>query len=213
MTENVPVDLQVEALLFSSEVPLPARRLADLTGQPRGQILEAVDHLNVHYAETQRSFRIVEIAGGYQMVTTPQFAGVLAELHRERIPARLSQAALETLAIIAFRQPVTRAEIDRIRGVSASDGVLRHLLERKVVRIAGRAEAPGRPLLYGTTSEFLGYFGLPSLGDLPRREELEAMLADESAGGPPNPSEDASPSELESHSGEESDDREGIPAP
>jgi segregation and condensation protein B len=213
MTENHSLDSQIEALLFSSEVPLPARRLAELTGQAKGQVLEAMDRLNVHYAETKRSFRIVEIAGGHQMVTTPDFADVLAELHRESIPTRLSQAALETLAIIAFRQPVTRAEIDRVRGVSASDGVLRHLLERKVVRIAGRAEAPGRPLLYGTTAEFLGYFGLPSLSDLPRRDELEAMLAGEAAARSANPSEEAVPSETESHSGEESDDREGIPAP
>jgi segregation and condensation protein B len=214
MSHDTPeLDGRIEALLFSSEIPLPARRLADLAGAARGEILAAIDRLNVFYGESGRAFRIAEIAGGHQMVTVPAHAELLAGLHKERIPTRLSRAALETLAIIAFKQPVTRAEIDRIRGVSASDGVLRHLLERKVVRIAGRAEAPGRPLLYGTTSEFLGYFGLPSLGDLPRREELEAMLADESAGGPPNPSEDPSPSELESHSGEESDDREGIPAP
>jgi segregation and condensation protein B len=213
MSENHSIDSKVEALLFSSEVPLPARRLADLTGEAKGQVLEAVDRLNVLYGETRRSFRIVEIAGGYQMVTMPEFADVLSELHRESIPTRLSQAALETLAIVAFRQPVTRAEIDRIRGVSASDGVLRHLLERKVVRIAGRAEAPGRPLLYGTTREFLGYFGLPSLSDLPRREELEAMLASEPANVTEDAPEEAPGAELESHSGEESDDREGIPAP
>jgi segregation and condensation protein B len=219
VTGDPSFDAKVEALLFSSEGPLPVRRLADLAAGAKGEVLEAIDRLNVHYGETNRAFRIAEIAGGYQMVTTPEFAGVLSELHRESISTRLSQAALETLSIIAFRQPVTRAEIDRIRGVSASDGVLRHLLERKVVRIAGRAEAPGRPLLYGTTREFLGYFGLPSLSDLPRRDELEAMLRSEPAAIPGDaPHDPATPgerpsSDLESHSAEESDDREGIPAP
>lgn len=176
---NPELDGRIEALLFSSEVPLAARRLADLTSRAKGEVLAAIDRLNVFYGESGRAFRIAEIAGGHQMVTVPEHAAVLAGLHKEKIPTRLSRAALETLAIIAFKQPVTRAEIDRIRGVSASDGVLRHLMDRKTVRIAGRAEAPGRPLLYGTTTEFLTYFGLGSVGDLPRTEELEAMLAGE----------------------------------
>ncbi|HMB68318.1 MAG TPA: SMC-Scp complex subunit ScpB [bacterium] len=180
MSHDTPeLDGRIEALLFSSEIPLPARRLADLAAAAKGEILSAIDRLNVFYGESGRAFRIAEIAGGYQMVTVPAFAEVLAQLHKEKIPTRLSRAALETLAIIAFKQPVTRAEIDRIRGVSASDGVLRHLIERKTVRIAGRADAPGRPLLYGTTSEFLAYFGLANVADLPRTEELEAMLAGE----------------------------------
>jgi segregation and condensation protein B len=167
----------VEALLFSSETPLAAPRLAELTGLSRGDVLESIDRLNVAYAESGRSFRIANVALGFQLVTNPEFAPVLSKLHAERIPSRLSRAALETLAIIAFKQPVTRAEVDAIRGVSASDRVLRHLLERKTIRIAGRAEAPGRPLLYGTTREFLEYFGLGSLSDLPRTDELEALLA------------------------------------
>lgn len=180
MSHDTPeLDGRIEALLFSSEIPLPARRLADLTAAAKGEVLEAIDRLNVFYGESGRAFRIAEIAGGHQMVTVPAHAEVLAGLHKEKVPTRLSRAALETLAIIAFKQPVTRAEIDRIRGVSASDGVLRHLMERTTVRIAGRADAPGRPLLYGTTQEFLAYFGLAKVTDLPRTEELEAMLAGE----------------------------------
>jgi segregation and condensation protein B len=183
--ESVPVDesaplspeLRVEALLFTSQTPLAPPRLAELAGLARGEVLEAIDHLNLAYAETGRSFRIASVALGFQLVTTPELAPILSKLHAEKIPTRLSRAALETLAIIAFKQPVARAEIDAIRGVSASDRVLRHLLERKAIRIAGRAEAPGRPLLYGTTREFLEYFGLASLTDLPRTEELEALLA------------------------------------
>jgi segregation and condensation protein B len=173
----LPPEARVEALLFTCEAPLPAPRIAEITGLSRGEVLEAIDRLNVAYADTGRSFRVASVALGFRLVTNPEFAPILSKLHAERMPTRLSRAALETLAIIAFKQPVTRAEIDAIRGVSASDRVLRHLLERKAIRIAGRAEAPGRPLLYGTTREFLEYFGLSSLADLPRSEELDALLA------------------------------------
>jgi segregation and condensation protein B len=171
------LDAIVEAVLFTSETPVPIARLAEVAGAPRGDALEAIDRLNVFYAETSRAFRIASLAGGFQLVTGPEFAPVLSRLHSERVAPRLSRAALETLAIIAFKQPVSRAEIDAIRGVTASDRVLRHLLERKAVRIAGRADAPGRPLLYGTTREFLSYFGLSNLSDLPRSDELVALLA------------------------------------
>lgn len=179
------LEVLVEALLFSSDAPVPAARLAELSRAARGDVLEAIDRLNMFYAESSRAFRVVEIAGGFQLVTTPEVAPFLSKLHAERVPTRLSRAALETLAIVAFKQPVTRAEIDAIRGVSASDRVLRHLLDRRAIRIAGRAEAPGRPLLYGTTREFLEYFGLGSLGDLPRTEELEALLAGDRKAPPP----------------------------
>jgi segregation and condensation protein B len=175
-----PADAAVEALLFASDGPLTAVRLAQLTGRARAEVLAAVDHLNVFYAETGRAFRIAPLAGGFQLVTTPEHAPLVSALYKEKTAARLSRAALETLAIIAFKQPVTRAEIDVIRGVSASDGVLRHLMERSLVRIAGRAEAPGRPLLYGTTREFLAHFGLHAIADLPRSDELAALLAGDS---------------------------------
>jgi segregation and condensation protein B len=175
-----PLGRTLEAVLFASEIPLPAKRLAELSRVARRDVLEAIDALNVFYGETDRAFRIASIAGGYQLVTTPDHAALLGRLHKEKVPTRLSRAALETLAIIAFKQPVTRAEVDAIRGVSASDRVLRHLMERKLVRLAGRAEAPGRPLLYATTREFLAYFGLSSVKDLPRTDELAALLAGES---------------------------------
>jgi segregation and condensation protein B len=213
------VERKVEALLFSCEVPLTTRRLLALTGSGKAEILAAIDRLNVFYGETGRAFRISPLGGGFQVVTLPEHACLLTKLHKERIPTRLSRAALETLSIIAFKQPVTRAEIDAIRGVSASDGVLRHLIERKLARIAGRAEAPGRPLLYGTTREFLAYFGLSNVTDLPRTDELDALLAGEVPASPEpdevGPGEDGElfPAEHRSHSGEESDDHERAPSP
>ncbi|MBZ0270167.1 SMC-Scp complex subunit ScpB [bacterium] len=167
----------LEAILFSSELPLSAKRLAAWLKIAPREVLATIDQLNMFYGETGRAFRISPLAGGFQLVTTPEHSALLGKLNKERVPTRLSRAALETLSIIAFKQPVTRGEVDAIRGVSASDRVLRHLIERKLVRISGRAEAPGRPLLYGTTREFLGYFGLSAVSDLPRTDELEALLA------------------------------------
>ncbi|GJM45168.1 MAG: hypothetical protein DHS20C21_20100 [Gemmatimonadota bacterium] len=171
------IDGRTEAILFSSEVPLTVKRLGQILRLGKREMLESIDRLNVFYGETGRAFRISPLAGGFQIVTVPEHAELLGKLHKERVPTRLSRAALETLSIIAFKQPVTRGEVDAIRGVSASDRVLRHLIERKLVRISGRAEAPGRPLLYGTTREFLAYFGLSAVADLPRTEELDALLA------------------------------------
>jgi segregation and condensation protein B len=234
--DRVRLEAGLEALLFSSEVPLTAERLAQLTGARRSEVVAAIDRLNVFYGESSRAFRIATLAGGFQLVTLPEQAELLATLHKDGIPTRLSRAALETLSIVAFKQPVTRAEVDAIRGVSASDGVLRHLLERKLVRISGRAEAPGRPLLYVTTREFLSYFGLATLADLPRTEELEALLAgtaavdedeaeeDETlmAGAMADEAEDAErerasdeetlvTADVPSHSGKESDEGDGPP--
>jgi segregation and condensation protein B len=233
------LDAKVEALLFASEVPLPVKHLAELAVSRSARVLEAIDRLNVFYGESKRAFRIVPIAGGFQLATTPEHGPLLAKLRRDKVPTRLSPAALETLSIIAFKQPVTRAEIDSIRGVSASDGVLRHLLERKLVRISGRAEAPGRPLLYATTREFLSAFGLSSVSDLPRTDELSALLAGstppeaaqaeaatgmieepgsraerEDAAGPEAAPGGEDPRRIIlSHSGEESDDHGGTPSP
>lgn len=190
------LDAILEAVLFTSETPVVVARLAEIAGVSRGEALEAIDRLNMFYAETSRAFRVVSLAGGFQLITNREFAPFLSRLHAERVPPRMSRAALETLAIIAFKQPVSRAEIDAIRGVTASDRVLRHLLERKAIRIAGRADAPGRPLLYGTTREFLSYFGLSNLSDLPRSDELAALLA-----GDRPPEEDAVEEGLEESAG------------
>lgn len=167
----------IEALVLSSPEPLPARRivqvLADVTP---GQITGAVKSLNGRYEETGASFRIREIAGGYQYYILPDFAGYVEELFTRRRKMRLTRAALESVAIVAYRQPVTKVEIEHIRGV-ASDAVLQNLLEKNMVTIVGRAKTVGKPLQYGTTDEFLKFFGLANLEALPKMSEIEEMVA------------------------------------
>jgi segregation and condensation protein B len=138
-----------------------------------------VELLNQQYEGTTRSFRIIEIAGGYQFATRSDYAEYVARLFKEKSRRRLSSASLETLAIVAYKQPVTKADIENIRGVNC-DEVLKALLEKNLVTITGRSEAVGRPLLYGTTTDFLRHFGLHSLGDLPRPREIEEMMKEES---------------------------------
>lgn len=136
-------------------------------------VRRCVDELNEAYEASGRSFRIVEVAGGFRVMTLPEFAGAVAAFHRARQTGRLSRAAIETLAIIAYRQPITRAHLEAVRGVACGE-VLRSLMERRLVTIKGRAEELGRPILYGTTKEFLDAFGLGSLKDLPTVAELQA---------------------------------------
>ena len=164
-----PTDV-VEALLFASDTPLEAERIREVlelvdTDEARG----LVDELRARYDTEDRALAVVEVGGGYRMVTRPQIAPWLMRLAKTRTKARLSRPALETLAIIAYRQPVSRPEVDAVRGVN-SEGVLDGLLERRLVRIAGRKEAPGRPFLYETTRDFLVAFGLRDLNDLPKVE-------------------------------------------
>lgn len=164
----------IEAMLFSSPEPVPARKLADPlrdTGIGVRGVRKLIKQLAEEYAATGRAFSIEEIAGGFQIMTKPEFAEYVAELHSSGGGGRLSQAALETLAVVAYKQPVTRADIEAIRGVQAGP-LLRMLLQKGLVKITGRAEVLGRPLLYGTTKRFLEYFGLKSLNELPRVEEL-----------------------------------------
>ena len=170
----------VEALLIAADDPLGAARLSSVLGPQTGarEIRAYVDDLNDEYAQTGRSFRIVEVAGGFQLAVHGEFAPWLRQLMREKAAPRLSQASLETLAILAFKQPVTKAEVEHIRGVSV-DGVLRQLMEKGLIRISGRSDAPGRPLLYGTTRDFLKHFGLKTLSDLPKIRELEELLREE----------------------------------
>ncbi len=166
----------IEALLFAAAEPLSAKAICRvLDGVSTTQIAEAVDALNNRYYECESSLRVREVAGGYQLYSMPEYAQYIDNLLAKTKKQRLSRAALETLAVIAYRQPVTAPEIDAIRGVDSS-GVLRKLLERNVIAITGRSEKPGRPLLYGTTKEFLYYFGLNDLKDLPRMAELETLL-------------------------------------
>jgi len=167
----------VEALILSSPEPLPARRIVQVLGDVSpAQVSKAVEALNVRYEQSGTSFRVREIAGGYQYYVLPDYSGYVDELFTRRRKMRLTRAALESAAIVAYRQPVTKAEIEHIRGV-ASDAVLQNLLEKNMVTIVGRARTVGKPLQYGTTDEFLKFFGLASLDALPKMEEIEEMLA------------------------------------
>ena len=165
----MPSDVDVvEALLFASDAPLEAERIREVLDLADGEEAQAlVRALTERYDAEARSLQIVEVGGGYRMVTRPDMAPWLVRLARARTRVRLSRPALETLAIVAYKQPVSRPEIDAARGVN-SEGVLENLLERRLVRIAGRKEAPGRPFLFETTREFLVAFGLRDLGDLPK---------------------------------------------
>ncbi len=167
----------VEALILASPEPLEARKIAEvIEGMTPAKVAQAVAELNNRYMEAAASYRIRELAGGYQFYIIPEFTSYVEELFTRRRKMRLTRAALETLAIVAYRQPVTRAEIEHIRGV-ASDGVVHNLLEKKLITIKGRAKTVGKPLQYGTTNEFLKFFGLNSLEDLPKMSEIEELLS------------------------------------
>ncbi|MCX5691990.1 MAG: SMC-Scp complex subunit ScpB [Planctomycetota bacterium] len=199
--QDVALSSKVEAILLSTDRPLQAERLAaalrlirlsdegetepgNETARPTGkpstpaviaaaceQVAVAVKALNADYEKTGRAFRIEQIAGGFRVMTLPQFAETIAEFHRSRMSAKLTRAAIETLAIIAYKQPITRAQLEAIRGVSCGE-VLKSLMERRIITIKGRAEELGRPMLYGTTKQFLDHFGLASIKDLPTTQEL-----------------------------------------
>lgn len=165
---GVPLDVRVEALLFAATEPLPLRRVKELLRVEDGRVVrDAIDRLSAGYEAGGRAMRVEEVAGGFQLRTRPELAPLVARMGRKVETEKLSPAALETLAIVAYRQPVLRADIEKIRGV-ASGEVLRALVERGLVRIAGRAELPGSPLYYGTTARFLEIFGLRDLAELPR---------------------------------------------
>ncbi len=158
----------------SSDNDSSGRDSAAIAGRRREAVRvvrEAVDALNQQYAATNRAFRVESVAGGRQMLTIAAFGPVLARIKGQRAQTRLSQAALETLAIIAYRQPMLRAQLEAIRGVACGE-VLRSLMERRLVKIVGRAEEVGRPMLYGTTPEFLRVFGIATLSDLPQAKDL-----------------------------------------
>ncbi|RME64748.1 MAG: SMC-Scp complex subunit ScpB [Nitrospirae bacterium] len=162
----------LEAILFISGEPVEVKRLQEVTGFSTGEITSLMAELMREYRDRDGGVHIVEVAEGYQMVTSPRLGQYLQRFIKEDRKVKLSEAALETLAIVAYRQPITKAEIEQIRGVS-SDGVLRSLLERKLIKVVGRKAVPGRPRMYGTTKEFLQYFGLKDLSELPPMRELE----------------------------------------
>ena len=164
---------QIEAALMVSDRPLTAARLSEVVDDgSTAAIKQAVADLNALYERTGRSFRIERIAGGWQILTLARYAAVTASIRKTRAITRLGPAAMETLAIVAYKQPVLRADIEAIRGVACGE-VLRGLMERKLIRIAGRAEELGRPMLYGTTSRFLELFGLAGLKDLPPVDQFQ----------------------------------------
>jgi len=166
------VESVVEAVLFASDEPLTAARLANIVETDTKQVREQIKNLNEKYRANNNAFRIEQIAGGFQMLTLSPYNHWLKKLLRARSDSKLSAAALETLAIIAYKQPVMRADIEVIRGVAAGE-VIRSLTYKGLVKIVGRAEVLGRPMLYGTTKKFLEVFGLNSLKDLPKVEELK----------------------------------------
>ena len=186
-----PLHRIVESILFASQKPISAKELASIfkgaaeaakenpsiacfAKIKRDQLEDAVQQLEQEYAETGRSFEVRESAAGWQLVTKAEFSPWLRQLFPENRQARLSAPAMETLAIIAYRQPITRADLEAVRGV-AVDGVMQTILDRGLIRIAGRSDIPGRPLLYETTQHFMEHFGLKTLDDLPNASELRKI--------------------------------------
>lgn len=225
-TDPIALKHTVEAIIFASEKPISATEIVNalrgaaeaaketpevtaLGGVSENEIFDAVDTLSAEYSESGRSFVIRETAAGWQLVTSATFGPWLRQLYPESKPPRMSAPALETLAIIAYRQPVTRADIEAVRGVSV-DGVMQTLLDRNLVRIAGRADIPGRPLLYETTHFFMEHFGLRDLDELPNAGELRRaadVVAEHHAAKNPiiPPAEDTAPIEEAAGSTESSD--------
>jgi segregation and condensation protein B len=164
--------LVIESLLFVGDEPLSIRKIKQVVEElDESTIRQILAELRQEYDLSGRAMQLIEIANGYQLTTRPKYASWVTKLVQSAVKFRLTKAALETLTIIAYRQPVLRAEIEQIRGVD-SGGVIQTLLEKKLIRVTGRKEVVGRPLLYGTTQEFLDQFGLKNLGDLPMIEEV-----------------------------------------
>jgi len=203
----------IEALLISAQKPLTTRELVsaikaagaedeltpnEFAKTSEAEVSAALEQLKIEYLEQQRAFQLSEKAEGWQLASDPQYARWVRQLFPAAKPARLTPPALETLAIIAYRQPITRADVEAVRGV-AIESVLQTIMERGLVKIAGRAEVPGRPLLYETTQFFLEHFGLRNLDELPNSEELKRRELPKApvAAAEPEPTKNASPNETE----------------
>lgn len=171
--DAMPLPQVIEAILFSTDIPLSSGKLAEIVGVDSTKpIKQTIESLNQSYEQRQAAYRIEERAGGYQLLTLPQYAQYIERLVRKKDEGRLTPASLETLAIVAYKQPITRAGIEAIRGVACGE-VLRSLMEHNLVKIVGRAEEIGRPMLYGSTRYFLELFGLANLKDLPKADALK----------------------------------------
>jgi len=178
---NENIKAVIEALLFTSENPVSAEQVRNICDSlSLEEVRGLLGELKSDYEKSGRGMRIAEIAGGFQMITASDFAPFLKKFYKQRRVERLSQPALETLAIIAYKQPVSKIEASSIRNVSI-DGLIKGLLDKGLVRIVGRKKAPGRPYLFGTTRQFLEYFGLKSLDELPKIEGFSALKMREEA--------------------------------
>lgn len=201
----------IEALLIATDIPLTLKRISEITELPKDDIIRYVVELNQEYRNSNRAFEIKEIAGGYQIYTLPEFALWVGALHDRK--SKLSKAALETLAIIAYHQPITRAEVEKVRGVD-STYMLEALLQKNLIKTCGRLPIPGRPIRYGTTKEFLRYFGIKDLDDLPREEDFGETIASSIEESSAEPSKKISgpdsPADDEGQKEPEKDIEEGI---
>ena len=175
MSDNITA--VVEALLFAAEQPVSLEQLRSLVpGSDTAMLREAVSRLKQEYETGGRGVRVDEAAGGYRMTTAPELSGFVRRLYRQRRSDKLSRPAMETLAIIAYKQPVTRQEVQSLRSVNI-DGVMKNLLEKNLIRISGKKDAPGRPFVFGTTRQFLEYFGLNSIEEMPKLDSIEVGAA------------------------------------
>jgi segregation and condensation protein B len=175
MSDN-NVKAVIEAMLFASEKPLTLEQMRNALDNLQALEINAlIEELRAEYEAENRGMRIIHVAGGFQMVTPANLAPFLKKLYKQRQADKLSKPSLETLAIIAYKQPLTKLEVESLRNVNV-DGVIKTLLDRDLIRIAGRKKAPGRPKVYGTTRQFLEYFGLKSLEELPKTENLVPLL-------------------------------------
>ncbi len=171
----------IEALLFASDSPITGKKLREIIPEigTEKKIKKLISEIDEKYQKQNSPLKIVELAGGFQIVTREEFATWISQLFRARSRAKLTRKGLETLSIIAYKQPITKVEVEKIRGVN-SDGVVRTLIERNLITVRGREKAPGNPLLYGTTNYFLEYFGLKSITDLPKLKEVDELLKGDS---------------------------------
>jgi segregation and condensation protein B len=170
----------IEALIFTTEHPITVKELKSVldetfeTDFPEADIRGGIEALRERYAQPEFAFEIIEIAEGFQFLTKPPFHSSVGTYLRQTTKKRLSQAALETLSIVAYKQPISKTELEQIRGVSC-DYAIQKLLEKELVNIIGRSDAPGRPLLYGTSERFMDYFGIKSLRDLPKLKDFQEV--------------------------------------
>jgi len=171
--ENLQI---IESLLFASDTPLTINKLKEIVPHSdTKKIKKSIESLNENYDKSGSSLKIIEVANGFQLVTREEYSSYIQQLFKGRSASKLTNPGLETLAIIAYEQPITKQRMEQVRGVNV-DGVVKTLLERNLISIVGREKVPGNPLLYGTTNFFLEYFGIKSLKDLPKLKEIDELL-------------------------------------